>query len=152
DFDRAHQPKVFVSLSDDDKRGIQNAYYTSLSYVDAQIGRVLQALDLEGLAEKTVVVYWGDNGYLLGHHGRFEKHVLYEQAVRVPLIVRWPGHIGSNQTISELVETIDVFPTLAELLEIEPPCKIQGRSLVRLMRRSSGVHGREDVFSEYLEN
>ena len=91
--DRLDQPKVFADLTPDEVRGIQASYYTSLSFLDHQVGRVLDALDASGLADDTIVVYLGDNGYMLGQHGRFEKHCSYEPAVRVPLILRWPGHL-----------------------------------------------------------
>ena len=86
------QPAIFASLTPDEVRGIQAAYYTSLSFVDAQVGRLIRGLDESKLSERTLVVYVGDNGYMLGQHGRFEKHCFYEPAVRIPMIVRWPGH------------------------------------------------------------
>lgn len=152
EFDRSQQPRIFAPLTPDDVRGIQAAYYTSLNYVDHQIGRVLQALDDSGLSENTIVVYWGDNGYSLGHHGRFEKHTLYEESVRVPLIVRWPGHLPEGRRVSDLVELVDVFPTLTGLLDIPQPTDLHGRSLVELLKGEPGARGRDDVFSEYLEN
>lgn len=150
--DRLEQPAIFADLTPDDVRGIQAAYYTSLNYVDFQIGRVLDALDDAGLADDTIVVYWGDHGYMLGHHGRFEKHVLYEPAVRVPLIVRWPGHLPESRRVSELVEMVDLFPTLTDLLQLPSPPDLHGRSLAGLLKGEPDAKGREDVFSEYLEN
>ncbi len=150
--DRLEQPEIFAPLTPDDVRGIQAAYYTSLNYVDSQIGRVLDALDKAGIADDTIVVYWGDNGYSLGHHGRFEKHILYEPAVRVPLIVRWPGHVPEGRRVSELVEMVDVFPTLTDLLKIPAPPDLHGRSLVGLLEGEPEAKGRDAVFSEYLEN
>lgn len=150
--DRREQPAIFAPLTPDDVRGIQAAYYTSLNYVDHQIGRVLDALDASGLADDTIVVYWGDHGYLLGHHGRFEKHVLYEPAVRSPLIVRWPGHVREGRRVPDLVEMVDVFPTLMELLRLPTPPDLHGRSLAGLLEGTPGAEGRDDVFSEYLEN
>jgi choline-sulfatase len=93
DRDRQEQPEVFASLTPDEIRGIQAAYYTSLSFVDAQVGRLVKGLDGLKLSDRTLVVYVGDNGYMLGHHGRFEKHCLYEPAVRIPLIMRRPGSL-----------------------------------------------------------
>src|SRR5262249_6079879 len=100
--DRREQPEVFASLSPDDFRSIQAAYYTSLSFLDAEVGRLLKALDESGLSGQTLVVYLGDNGYMLGQHGRFEKHCFYEPAVRIPLIMRWPGCIESQRRASSL--------------------------------------------------
>ena len=152
DFDRAQQPEIFRDLAPAQVRGIQAAYYTSLNYVDFQIGRVLEALDGAGLAENTIVVYWGDNGYALGHRGRFEKHTLYEESIRVPLIVRWPGHLPSGRRVGGLVEMVDVFPTLTDLIGIDTPPDLAGRSLAGLLRDNPAAVGRPDVFSEYLEN
>lgn len=150
--DRRNQPLLFRSLTSEDVRGIQAAYYTSLSFVDHQVGRVLDALDSTGLSANTVVVYLGDNGYMLGQHGRFEKHCFFEPAVRVPFLMRWPGHIPANRRIDGLVELVDLLPTLLEFLKLPAPPRIHGKSLVPLILENSGAMGREFVFSEYLEN
>jgi choline-sulfatase len=152
EFDRAEQPIVFNALADQDVRGIQSAYYTSLSFMDHSVGRVLDALEATGLVDNTIVVYVGDNGYLLGHHGRFEKHVLYEQAVRVPLIVRWPNRLGANRRVEALVELVDVFPTILDLCGLPQPPDLHGQSLVPLLEGRGHAFGRDVVFSEYLEN
>jgi arylsulfatase A-like enzyme len=150
--DRRDQPNVFKSLTPDDARGIQAAYYSSLSFLDHQVGRVLDALDAAGLAENTVVVYLGDNGYMLGQHGRFEKHCFYEPAIRVPLIIRWPGRLPPGRQVEAMVELVDAFPTLLELLGVPQPPDLHGRSLVPLLKDRPGSEGRDVVFSEYLEN
>ena len=115
DFDRAHQPKIFKEITPEQTRGITASYYTSISYLDSKVGRILDALEKSGLAENTIVVYLGDNGYHRGHHGRFEKHSLYERAVNVPLIMRWPGKIPAGRQIDDLVELVDILPTLMDL-------------------------------------
>ena len=150
--DRRVQPKVFQGITPEQTRGITAAYYTSISYVDAKIGRILDALDASGLADDTIVVYLGDNGYLRGHHGRFEKHCLYERAVRVPMIVRWPKHIKAGTQVNEMIEYVDLLPTLYELAGVAPPSDLQGRSFAALAEGKPGAKGRRYVFSEYLEN
>jgi choline-sulfatase len=145
-------PLVFRGLNGRDAQGIQAAYYSSLSWADHQVGRVLDDLDGLGLGGDTVVVYLGDNGYLLGEHGRFEKHCFYEPAVRVPLLVRWRGHLPEDRRVAALVELVDVLPTVLELLGVTVPPGVHGRSLVPLLRGEPGATGREVVFSEYLEN
>lgn len=152
DDDRRDQPLIFRDLTPDDVRGIQAAYTTSLHSVDRQIGRVLDSLDAEGLGEDTIVVVLGDNGYMLGEHGRFEKHVLYEPAVRVPLLVRWRGRLPADRAVPHLVELVDLFPTLMDLAGSPCPPDRHGRSLAPLLRGDEGAAGRESVFSEYLEN
>ena len=150
--DRRDQPEPFAPLVDADVRGIQAAYYSSLSFLDHSVGRVLDALEVSGQAERTIVVYLGDNGYLLGQHGRFEKHCFFEQAVRVPLIVRWPGHLPADRRVEEMVELVDVLPTLLDLAHLPAPPDLHGRSLVPLLRGEPGATGRSLVFSEYLAN
>jgi arylsulfatase A-like enzyme len=152
DRDRQEQPVIFAPLTSDDVRGIQASYFTSLHHVDHQIGRVLDALDAEGLADNTIVVVLGDNGYMLGQHGRFEKHVLYEPAVRVPLIVRWTGRLPAGRRVIELVELVDLLPTLLDLAGLPRPPDLHGVSLTPLLRDEPDAKGRETVFSEYLEN
>jgi choline-sulfatase len=150
--DRREQPVVFASLSSQDIRGIQAAYYTSLSFVDAQVGRLIQGLDKMGLSERTLVVYVGDNGYMLGQHGRFEKHCFYEPAVRIPLIVRWPGRVPRDRRIGDLVEMVDILPTILHLMHLPVPPGLHGIDLEPLIRGRPAARGHEFVFSEYLEN
>ena len=99
--DREELPKVFHNLTDDDFRGIQAAYYSSLSFMDSQVGRLVQSLDSSGLGSNTLVVFLSDNGYMLGQHGRVEKNCFYEPAVRVPLIFRWPGHLPEGRQLDQ---------------------------------------------------
>ncbi|HZW33692.1 MAG TPA: sulfatase-like hydrolase/transferase [Isosphaeraceae bacterium] len=150
--DRQEQPAVFANLSPDEIRGIQAAYYTSLSYVDSQIGRLIHGLDELGLSSRTLVVYVGDNGYMLGQHGRFEKHCFYEPAVRIPLIMRWADHLPRGRRITDLVEMIDVLPTVLHLLQLPMPPRLQGIDLEPLIQGRLGARGHDVVFSEYLEN
>jgi arylsulfatase A-like enzyme len=150
--DRREQPAVFAALEPDEVRGIQAAYYTSLSFVDAQVGRLVRGLDERKLSDRTLVVYVGDNGYMLGQHGRFEKHCFYEPAVRIPLIVRRPGSIPGGRRIDELVEMVDVLPTILKLLRLPAPPGLQGLNLEPLIRNKPGARGHEAVFSEYPEN
>jgi choline-sulfatase len=150
--DRQEQPAIFASLSSHDVQGIQAAYHTSLAFVDSQVGRLVQGLDQMGLSQKTLVVYVGDNGYMLGQHGRFEKHCFYEPAVRIPLILRWPGHLSHDRRISDLAEMVDILPTVLHLMQLPAPPGLQGIDLAPLIRGEPGAHGHEAVFSEYPEN
>jgi choline-sulfatase len=152
DRDRREQPAVFASLKPDEVRGIQAAYYTSLSFVDAQVGRLIRGLDQLKLSERTLVVYVGDNGYMLGQHGRFEKHCFYEPAVRIPLIMRRPGSLPRGRRIGELVEMVDVLPTILHLMQSPAPPGLQGLDLEPLIEGEPGARGHDVVFSEYLEN
>lgn len=110
-------------------RLLRRAYAASVSYVDAQVGRVLAALRESGLESNTVVVVWSDHGFLLGEHAIWGKHCLYENALRSPLMIRHPGLAQPGKVSDALVETVDVFPTLAELCGLPAPSGLDGRSL-----------------------
>ncbi|HEY1108701.1 MAG TPA: sulfatase-like hydrolase/transferase, partial [Opitutaceae bacterium] len=108
---------------------VRRAYAAATSYVDAQFGRVLAALDEFGLAQNTVVVVWGDHGFLLGEHGIWGKHCLYEGALRSPLMIRAPGLAKPGASSGAIVETVDIFPTLLDLCTLPSPAGLDGRSL-----------------------
>ncbi len=108
---------------------LRHAYAASVSYVDAQVGRVLDAFRELELMENTVLVVWSDHGFLLGDHAIWGKHCLYEHALRCPLIVRTPGMEAPGVTSAAIVETVDIFPTLADLCGIPSPAGLDGRSL-----------------------
>jgi iduronate 2-sulfatase len=110
-------------------RRMRRAYAASVSYMDAQVGRVLGALREHGLESNTVVVVWSDHGFLLGEHAIWGKHCLYEDALRSPLIIRHPGLAQPGVASSVIVETVDLFPTLAELCGLPVPEGLDGRSL-----------------------
>jgi arylsulfatase A-like enzyme len=150
--DREEQPKVFRTLTNDDFQGIQAAYYSSLAFMDFQVGRLIQALEDSGLGSDTLVVFLSDNGYLLGQHGRVEKNCFYEPAVRVPLIMRWPVHLPQGKHIHDMVELVDLFPTVCRLLDVPSPPVLQGTDLVPLIEGKPGAKGRDVVFSEYNES
>src|SRR5206468_1671326 len=99
----------------DEKRGIIASYYTSVAYMDRNLGSILDALDRSRHADDTLVVFNSDHGYLLGHHGRFEKHCCDEEAVRTALVMRLPGVIAPGRATEALVELIDVVPTVLDL-------------------------------------
>ncbi|MEZ6088501.1 MAG: sulfatase [Pirellulaceae bacterium] len=110
-----------------------SAYYACVSFVDAQVGRLLNAVNRLSIAEKTIVVLWSDHGYHLGEHGGiWQKRTLFEQAARTPLIVHAPDVSGRGATRA-VVELLDIYPTLAELASIEAPADLHGKSLVPLL-------------------
>lgn len=115
------------------QRGAIHSYYACISYVDAQIGKVLGELDRLGLRKNTVVILWGDHGYQLGEHGTWNKRTNWEVAARVPLVISVPGQQHAGEQCSALVELLDMYPTLAELCGLAPPADLQGRSFVALV-------------------
>lgn len=144
-------PLIFRGLTRPQVQGINAAYYTAVAYLDRKVGEVLTALRESGRDRDTVVIYLGDHGYNLGHHGRFEKHCFYEQAVRAPLIVRWPGRVKPGRTVRGLAEFVDLFPTICEAADIAPPMGLHGRSLMPLLEGKTD-RGRDSVVSVYFEN
>jgi uncharacterized sulfatase len=111
------------------------AYYACVSFVDAQVGRLLDTLDRLELADDTIVVFWSDHGYHLGeHHGIWQKRTLFEQGARAPLIIRAPGAIGIGQPSPRIVEFVDIYPTLARLAGVEAPGNLAGRDLSPLLQ------------------
>ena len=110
------------------------AYYATVSFIDAQVGRMLDALDRLGLAENTIVVFWSDHGYHLGEHdGIWQKRTLFEQGGRAPVIIRAPGMKGNGQACRKIVEFVDIYPTLTELAGVKNPEGLEGRSLKPLL-------------------
>jgi len=144
-------PLIFRDLTDDDKRGIIAAYYTSVNFLDRNVGVVLDKLRELNLDQDTFVVYMADHGYSLGQHGRFEKHCCYEPALRVPLIMRYPGRIRKG-LVTDFTEHIDVPPTILDVLNVEALPVMHGRSLRPYLEGRKPAAPRDRIFSEYLEN
>ena len=109
------------------------AYDACVSFVDAQVGRLLEAVDQLGLGENTIIVLWGDHGYHLGEHGLWRKNSLFEESTRAPLILFDPRIKNTKHDCPRIVEFVDIFPTLAELAGLEPPGELEGVSLVPLL-------------------
>jgi len=144
-------PQIFRHLSDRQKQGIAAAYYTSASFLDYNLGVVLGHLKRLKLDEDTFVVYMADHGYMLGQHGRFEKHCCYEPALRVPLIMRWPGRVRRG-VVNDMTESVDVASTILDMLDAAPLPVTHGHSLRRYLEGKTVDSPRDHIFSEYLEN
>jgi uncharacterized sulfatase len=122
-------------LDEETLRRALQAYHACVSFVDAQVGRLLAALDELGLADDTLVVFWSDHGYHLGEHGGiWQKRTLFEEATRAPLIMRVPGMAGNGRPCRRIVEFVDLYPTLLEAAGLALPPGLDGRSLVPLLR------------------
>jgi arylsulfatase A-like enzyme len=136
------------SVSELDARRLKHGYYASVSYVDAQVGRLLDALDELRLSENTIVVLWGDHGWKLGEHGSWAKMTNYEIDTRAPLIIRSPRGTDGVR-VDRLVEFVDIYPTLAELAGLPVPAHVQGVSAVPLMEDPDQTW-KSAVFSQFL--
>lgn len=128
-----------------------HGYYASVSYVDAQIGRILDRLDELGIADNTVICLWGDHGWHLGDHGIWCKHSNFEQAVRSPLIIAVPGNQAAGQTAESPVGFVDVFPTLCAAVGLPLPAMLQGKSLLPMLADAT-ASVREMQLSQYPRN
>jgi arylsulfatase A-like enzyme len=122
---------------DEYARQLIHAYYACISYIDAQIGRLLSTLERTGLARNTVVMLWGDHGWHLGENGTWGKHTNLEWGTHAPLLLRVPGQPNAGRATDQLVEFVDVYPTLAEACALPVPVHCEGTSLMPLVRHPS---------------
>lgn len=144
----------YDKLTERQRREITAAYYAMIELIDDQVGRLLGHLDATGQRENTIVLFMSDHGEMLGDHGIYLKGpYMYDCAVRVPLIVSWPGHIEQGLRSDALVELTDIVPTLLELMEQPIPDRVQGRSFAGILTGEAvpGEH-REDVYAEYYNS
>ena len=134
------------ALPEDLQRTLVHGYYAATSYVDAQLGLVLDTLDELDLTRNTIIVLWGDHGFHLGDHGMWCKHTNYEQAARIPLMIAAPGIMPART--AALVETVDIYPTLCELAGLPMPTGLDGIGFAEVLR-DPRHHTRESVIHVY---
>jgi iduronate 2-sulfatase len=120
-------------IPDDLARRLLHGYLACVSYVDAQVGRLLDEVEKNGLAGNTIVVFWGDHGWQLGEHSLWGKAANFETSARAPLIVSAPGRKGNGRQAAGLVEFVDVYPTLSDLTGLPLPAHLEGVSAVPLL-------------------
>jgi len=143
-----NRKKDQVNLADDLARQAIQAYYASITFADAQLGRILKALEKTGLDENTIVLFTSDHGYHMGEHGYYQKTTLFENADRVPLILAGPGVEAAGQSSLAPAEMVDYYPTLAELAGVTPPEYISGVSLVPVLKDPS-ARPRDAALTQY---
>jgi iduronate 2-sulfatase len=138
-------------LSDEQARALIHGYHAAVSYMDAQLGRVLDELDRSGLSSNTIIVLWGDHGWHLGDHGMWCKHTNYEEATHIPLLISAPGVTKPGTRTRALVETVDLYPTLCELAGLpvpQNPQPLEGKSLVPVLRKPAREN-KDAIFHVY---
>jgi iduronate 2-sulfatase len=122
-----------LNKTEEGRRGMWQAYYASVTFMDEQLGKVLDELDRQGLTDSTAVVFTTDHGYHLGEHGFWQKGNLHEEVTRVPLMIRTPG-LNPGRTNS-LAELVDLYPTCLDLLDLSQPKEIVGKSLLPILEK-----------------
>jgi arylsulfatase A-like enzyme len=125
-------------------------YYGMISHLDAQVGRVLEALDDVGQADNTIVVYTADHGLAVGQHGLMGKQNMYEHSVHVPAIVRGPG-LPRGQRVAALAHTFDLYPTICQLTGAQVPATVESRNLLPLLSHAADRSGRDSVHAVYRD-
>jgi arylsulfatase A-like enzyme len=159
-WDAAYQPKneefLQANLEGDDlvrwkyQRYIKD-YLRTVASIDDNLGRLLDYLDESGLAENTVVVYSSDQGFFLGDHGWYDKRWMYEESLRTPLVVRWPGVVRPGSENADLVQNLDFAQTFLEIAGASADRSMQGRSLVPLLMESTPDDWRTSIYYHYYE-
>lgn len=140
--------KEQVNLPDDVARKAIQAYYASITFVDAQVGRVLDSLKASGLADNTIVVFTSDHGYHMGEHGHYQKTTLFQNATNVPLIIATPNATSANQAAASPVELVDLYPTLTDLCGVTAPKILSGISLAPTLKNPAATQ-RRAALSQY---
>jgi arylsulfatase A-like enzyme/acetyl esterase/lipase len=135
-------------VKDDFARKLRHGYYAAVSYVDAQVGRLMEELDRQGLRDNTIVILWGDHGWKLGEHQAWAKHTNVENDARVPVIVSVPGMKKAGEKANGLVELVDVYPTLADLAGLPLPAHLEGTSFKPLLDEP-GQSWKPAAFSQF---
>ncbi len=126
-------------------------YLRTIAAIDTSVGRVLDSLETLGIADNTVVVYASDQGFYLGEHGWFDKRWIYEESLRTPLLVRWPGETDPGAASQLIVSNLDLAPTFLDLAGLEAPTAMQGRSLVPVLRGEDPEDWRRSFYYHYYE-
>lgn len=127
-------------------------YMSVIASVDESVGRVLDYLDKNGLTDNTVIVYTSDQGFYMGEHGWFDKRFMYEESLRTPLIVSYPGHTKPGSVCNRLVQNIDYAPTFLALAGVQQPKDMPGRSLVPVLNNGDNVKNwRQSIYYHYYD-
>ena len=138
-------------LNAEDSRLLRHGYFASVTYIDAQIGKVLDHLEHLGILEETIIVLWGDNGWKLGDYGSWCKMTNYEMDTRVPLIIKPAQPVSGDGKRRQIVESVDIYPTLCDLAGLSLPDGLAGESLAKHFEHD-GEEGKPHAFSQFLRH
>ncbi len=149
--DTKNWPYYFADVSVEEARKCKQAYYATISFVDAQVGRLLDALEEHDLVEKTIIVFWSDHGYFLGEKGLWYKRKAFERSARMPLIIAAPG-LAEGASTGKPVEMLDLYPTLADLCGLKGPENLEGASLRPLLEDPTGAAWEKPAVTQVWHN
>lgn len=149
--DTKNWPFYFKDVTVDQARKCKQAYYATISFVDAQVGQLLDALESNGLLDNTIIVFWSDHGYFLGEKGLWYKRKAFERSARMPLIIAAPG-MSQNAQTSKPVELLDLYPTLADLCGLEAPANLEGQSLRPLLSDPDNANWNKPAVTQVWHN
>ena len=133
------------------QRYIKN-YLRCIDSVDENVGRLLTYLDANGLSENTIVIYSSDQGFYLGEHGWYDKRWMYEESLRMPFLIRWPGKIAPGTKYRQLLQNIDYAPTFMEAAGVPVPKEIQGHSILPILENPESENWRKYLYYHYYEH
>ncbi|MEI8043121.1 MAG: sulfatase [Verrucomicrobiota bacterium] len=131
---------------------LMRSYLSTVAGLDDSVGQILSALEKTGQAENTLVVYTSDQGFFLGEHGWYDKRFMYEESIRMPLLVRWPGNIRAASTTDAMTLNVDLAPTFLALAGLPIPNEMQGESLVPVLLGQTPANWRQSFYYHYYED
>jgi len=149
--DTRNWPYYFNGVTVKQAQKCKQAYYACNSFVDAQVGRLLDALEENGLTDSTIVVFWSDHGYFLGEKGLWYKRKAFERSARMPMIIAAPG-LTKNAASQKPVELLDLYPTLADLCGLQPPANLEGASLRPLLKQPDSPAWKKPAVTQVWHN
>ena len=127
-------------------------YLACVASIDENVGRLLDWLDRNGLADNTIVVYTSDQGFFLGEHNFFDKRFMYEESLRMPFLVRWPGRIKPGSVANEMVLNVDFAPMMLDAAGVKTPPDMQGRSFLPLLQGQAPKDWRTSMYYRYYHS